>query len=417
MKKLINRLDVSDVRPKLTTAEWRRRLIAFVIGAFAMLACAVYAYRNVYLPYTWRSQVSQSLKEIRNINQGDADRFLDYPEMIKLELLAERLSYGPKGMDLARRIAGVKAALELADHLGSPAARYIYGTELLGGRIGMTDKQQAFQQFELGIQKNSVQVNQGDARATFYYALMVNSGQGGLEPNVNLSISMIEQVMPELHTTDLIRLADLIADDSFTPNSDVPTFGQFLLRALIDRGQDVPEYRIDLICRKTEAGDFFIEGCIKNVLRERLRKLNKQTPSSKGVVPFTGVVDPEIQKSTGYVKGAPQSAMGGMSTFTIDNKQGSTDAIGRLYKNGAKPAVRSMYVKAGETFKAQSLTAGSYVFRYRFIGSEVTYEADRKIDLTESQTETGTRFSNVTVTLFKEIGGNLPVKQVPADNF
>ena len=70
MKKLINRLDVSDVRPKLTNAELRRRLIAFVIGAFAMLACVVYAYKNFYLPYTWRSQVSQSLREIKNLDQN-----------------------------------------------------------------------------------------------------------------------------------------------------------------------------------------------------------------------------------------------------------------------------------------------------------------------------------------------------------
>jgi hypothetical protein len=152
-------------------------------------------------------------------------------------------------------------------------------------------------------------------------------------------------------------------------------------------------------------------------LQERKSKLNKQSFLSNSVVSSPEVVDLEKQKTTGYIYGAPQTAKGGMSTFSIDNKQGSSDAIGRLYKNGAKPAVRSMYVKAGETFKAQSLTAGSYMFRYRFIGSEVTYEADRKIDLTESRTDTGTRFSNVTVTLVKEIGGNLPVKQVPAEDF
>jgi hypothetical protein len=245
---------------------------------------------------------------------------------------------------------------------------------------------------------------------------MLNSGQGGLEPNAILSTSMIQGVMPELHTTDLIRLADLITDDSFIANRETLLFGQSLLYALIDHGHEVPDYNIDLICERTEE-EFFIKFCVRNVLQERKSKLNKQSFLSNSVVSSPEVVDLEKQKTTGYIYGAPQTAKGGMSTFSIDNKQGSSDAIGRLYKNGAKPAVRSMYVKAGETFKAQSLTAGSYMFRYRFIGSEVTYEADRKIDLTESRTDTGTRFSNVTVTLVKEIGGNLPVKQVPAEDF
>ena len=416
MNRLINRLEISDVSPKLTKAEWRRRLVAFAVGAFAMLACTFYAYKTVYLPYTWRSQVSQALQEIRNLDRGDADRFLAYPEMIKLELLAERLSYGPKDMDLAKRIIGVKAALELADHLGSSAARYLYGTTLLSGRIGMTDKQQALKQFEIGIKNYLALVNSGDARATLYYALMVNAGLGGLETNVGLSNSMVQQVMPELHTTDLIRLADLIASGSFVVHLEDSSVVDSLLFTLVDRGEDLPPYRIQWICDRREVNDL-IEACIKRVNQRQVSKLSKPPTSNTSMPSLPVAADPEKQKTTGYINGAPQTAKGGMSTFSIDNKLGSSDAIGRLYKNGAKPAVRSMYVKAGETFKAQSLTAGSYVFRYRFIGSEVTYEADRKIDLTESRTETGTRFSNVTVTLVKEIGGNLPVKQVPADNF
>ena len=69
MNRLINRLEISDVSPKLTKAEWRRRLVAFAVGALVLLAFAVYAYKNVYLPYTWRSQVSAALKEIGNLDR------------------------------------------------------------------------------------------------------------------------------------------------------------------------------------------------------------------------------------------------------------------------------------------------------------------------------------------------------------
>jgi hypothetical protein len=280
----------------------------------------------------------------------------------------------------------------------------------------MTDKQQALQQFELGVQKLQPQVNRGDARATLYYALMMNAGQGGLERNISLSTSMIEQVMPELPTGDLVNLRHLITDDTFVVDRDALLFGPSLLLTLLERDEELPEYVIDLICEKT-LEEVLVKGCIKRASKKQFDKLSKTASFNSSMQSPPVAVDPEMQKSTGYIKGALQAAMGGMSTFSIDNKQGSSDAIGRLYLRGAKPAVRSMYVKAGETFKAQSLSAGSYVFRYRFIGSEVTYEANRLIDLSEFQTETGTRFSNVTVTLFKEIGGNLPVKQVPADDF
>jgi hypothetical protein len=227
---------------------------------------------------------------------------------------------------------------------------------------------------------------------------------------------MIEQVMPELPTGDLVNLRHLITDDTFVVDRDALLFGPSLLLTLLERDEELPEYVIDLICEKT-LEEVLVKGCIKRASKKQFDKLSKTASFNSSMQSPPVAVDPEMQKSTGYIKGALQAAMGGMSTFSIDNKQGSSDAIGRLYLRGAKPAVRSMYVKAGETFKAQSLSAGSYVFRYRFIGSEVTYEANRLIDLSEFQTETGTRFSNVTVTLFKEIGGNLPVKQVPADDF
>jgi curved DNA-binding protein CbpA len=128
-------------------------------------------------------------------------------------------------------------------------------------------------------------------------------------------------------------------------------------------------------------------------------------------------VDPERQERTGYAKGAYQQASAGLSNFTVDNQRGGGDALARIYLNGAKPASRSMYVKAGEKFTARGLPPGSYVFRYRFIGNTKTYEADRLFPLEETTTTEGTRFSNVTVTLFTVSDGNLQTKEVPEDKF
>ena len=128
-------------------------------------------------------------------------------------------------------------------------------------------------------------------------------------------------------------------------------------------------------------------------------------------------VDREQQAFTGYLKGEQKGAMGGLSTFTVDNRRGDRDAVARIYLNGDKPAVLHIYIKKGETFKAQSIQAGTYVFRYRYIGSEDTYEANQPFQLTETRTDTGTRFSNVTVTLFKVKDGNMQTKKVDASKF
>ena len=128
-------------------------------------------------------------------------------------------------------------------------------------------------------------------------------------------------------------------------------------------------------------------------------------------------VDPDQQDSTGYVPGAPRLALGGHSTFLIDNSQGGGDALVRLYRNGTKPAVRSLFVKQGERFTATDLRSGSYVMRYRYMGSTTTYEADQVFELKQVSELDGIRFSNIRVTLFAVRDGNMKTKQVAPDDF
>lgn len=140
-------------------------------------------------------------------------------------------------------------------------------------------------------------------------------------------------------------------------------------------------------------------------------------------VPFSGTLDAkgardaEQQDRTGYVPGAPNTAQGGRSTFTVDNSRGGADAIARLYVNGKKPAVRSFFVKQGERFTATSLVPAVYALRYRYMGSEDTFEADQSFTLSEVEEPGGTRYSKVTVTLFSVRDGNLQTKRVSPDQF
>lgn len=126
---------------------------------------------------------------------------------------------------------------------------------------------------------------------------------------------------------------------------------------------------------------------------------------------------PTREGQTGYVAGSPQGALGGRSSVTVNNAKGSSDIIGRLYLNGQRPAVREMWVKAGESFRAESLLPGRYIFRYRPVGSDSTFEADRPVNLSESVTEQSIRSSHVTVNIFSGVGGNLSYKSVTPANF
>jgi hypothetical protein len=101
----------------------------------------------------------------------------------------------------------------------------------------------------------------------------------------------------------------------------------------------------------------------------------------------------------------------------VDNTQGGGDAVVRLYRDGRKPAARSMFVKNGDSFTAEAVAPGAYRLRYRYIGSADTFEAEETFTLTETRTETGTRFSRMTVMLYQVANGNMAVKKVDASEF
>jgi hypothetical protein len=120
---------------------------------------------------------------------------------------------------------------------------------------------------------------------------------------------------------------------------------------------------------------------------------------------------------TGYLPGEFQDAGSGRSTFTVDNKSSSADAVVRLYLNDRHPAVRSIFVRKGENFTMRNLPPGTYALRYRFNDRKGTFKADNLFQLREEETSEGVRSSAVRVTLYTVKDGNLSMKPVPDNEF
>lgn len=120
---------------------------------------------------------------------------------------------------------------------------------------------------------------------------------------------------------------------------------------------------------------------------------------------------------TGHLPGQAQLAQGGLSTFTVDNRSSASDATVRLYRGDRRPAVRSIFVRRGETFTMRDLSPGTYTLRYRFSDRPGTFKADETFRLYEEETAQGTRYSVMRVTLYTVQNGNMSTHPVPDGDF
>lgn len=111
------------------------------------------------------------------------------------------------------------------------------------------------------------------------------------------------------------------------------------------------------------------------------------------------------------------AAKGGLSTIEIDNSAGIGDTEVRLYSNGRKPYSRAMIVRNGASFRTTGISPGTYVIRWRVLGSPDVYEADQRVVLREERSEQGVRYSDFKLTLYSVRNGNVTTTKVPVASF
>lgn len=109
---------------------------------------------------------------------------------------------------------------------------------------------------------------------------------------------------------------------------------------------------------------------------------------------------------------------GGMSSLTVDNTQNDSDVFVKLVNLDviAPKPVRHFFIRAGSQFRAGTVVAGNYDIRYRDLNSGSLSRSDA-FTLTETTTYEGTRYSDMTMTLYKVRNGNMKTHGLDESEF
>jgi hypothetical protein len=454
----------------------RRRLlvVAALLLAIVCTAAAWWLNENVFIPNGYKKSVEQGFQILKDkglLTDEEALQWENQTEGRKSVEVARKFFLAVDGISNVERIRIAADSLNLAIHLKEPWAYYDGGMAIKDGQLGLANQAAADAYFEAGVKELKKRTKKGEPVATVVYAYLMVKGLGGLDRNPDEARKLIKSVYLELSINDVESLIrdllfgwsdeeyifrdipdeeltfDIISNyrDKFSDQvvEDLKFNCQLSSSPLVENEERTslelekayPEciikYLTPIEYQGSEAASVALNSARDAMNPSKLNARNSSKPKylsdeevfgpqggqKEKQARATPTPDPEAQEKTGYLKGAPQLSKSGLSTFEVNNTQGDADAIARIYLNGAKPAVRSMYIKRGESFTAKTLPAGTYTLRYRFTGDETTFEAIEPFVLEQTTTDKGTRYSRVTVTLYKVENGNLQTKVVPPDRF
>ncbi len=120
----------------------------------------------------------------------------------------------------------------------------------------------------------------------------------------------------------------------------------------------------------------------------------------------------------GYISGYDFLNNLGISTVTVDNSSNNADVYVKLYLLvGSKKFVcRHVFIPGFSKFKMESLAPGVYDVRYLDLNNGQIAKTE-KFELRETQDYSGTQYSNITLTLYKVLNGNMQTINISADDF
>lgn len=122
--------------------------------------------------------------------------------------------------------------------------------------------------------------------------------------------------------------------------------------------------------------------------------------------------------TAGYISGHEIQAQGGLSTVTIDNTRNSSDVFLKLVWLSSAEAVpvRMCYIPAYSSFTFPSVMVGRYDVRYQDLTTGGISKTEEFL-LEERATNSGTTYSNLTMTLYKVANGNMTTEAIDESEF
>lgn len=128
---------------------------------------------------------------------------------------------------------------------------------------------------------------------------------------------------------------------------------------------------------------------------------------------------PQKDILTQYIPNEPMLHTDGLTVITIDNSKNKAPVFVRIWSlEKQEQPVRSITIAPYEKFSAKNLTPGKYEVRYKFLYENNEAPSGSKsepINLVEKETQTGTQYSNVTLTLYTVQNGNMKITSIPLD--
>jgi len=119
-----------------------------------------------------------------------------------------------------------------------------------------------------------------------------------------------------------------------------------------------------------------------------------------------------------YVANYPKLNTDGLSSVTVDNTQNDSDVFVKLVSISASEShpVRVFFIPAFSKFKINSINPGLYDIRYRDLTTGGLARSE-SFTLEEVSTYDGTRYSDITMTLYKVRNGNMQTFGISEDEF
>lgn len=145
---------------------------------------------------------------------------------------------------------------------------------------------------------------------------------------------------------------------------------------------------------------------------------NKSPVTRRYIRPTTAPNGQPWPNKSGYIKGYKRLFADGLPTVTIDNSQNDSDVFVKLVcLDAQKPLpVRYIYIAPRDKFTMKSIQTGNYDVRYRDIESGALIKSE-SFQLKEISMEDGVQYSNITMTLYKVVGGNMRTTEISEAEF